>query len=72
MTCFFIKFVSCFANYTTNEFSKQSRYDYLKDSNGNKKNLFSRNCLYNIKYYFHLIEPSHLEQEYFEFNKYDV
>jgi hypothetical protein len=41
--------------------AKYEKYDYLRDANGNKKNIFNKGIIYNIKYYFHLIEPSKLE-----------
>jgi len=58
---------SAVTNLTTNEMSKQKKYDYLKsNSNGTPKTIFSKGCLYNIKYYFHLIDASHLETESYE------
>lgn len=48
-------------NFTGNEIAKLNKYAYLKDKNGNLKNIFSKGLVYNFKYYFHLIEPNHLE-----------
>jgi hypothetical protein len=55
------KITSVAYNLTTNEMAKYEKYDYLRDANGNKKNIFNKGIIYNIKYYFHLIEPSKLE-----------
>ena len=57
--------MSC--NLTTNEIAKQKKYDYLMDANGNKRNIFSKGLVYNVRYFFHLIEPSKLETSAFEF-----
>jgi hypothetical protein len=68
---FSVLFVSIFnavSNLTTNELAKRKKYDYLKDSSGNYKNLFDRGIIYNIKYFFHLIEPSYLETASYEYN----
>ena len=56
-----IKVTSIACNLTTNEMAKSEKYDYLKDSNGKQKSIFNKGIIYNIKYYFHLIEPSKLE-----------
>jgi hypothetical protein len=60
-------------NLTTNELAKPKKYEYLKDSRGNFKNIFSKGLIYNIKHYFHLVEPSYLETSSFEYNTdYDI
>ena len=61
-----LKTCSAIENLTGNELSKQNKYDYLKDSKGQKKNIFSKGKLYNIKYYFHLVEPHYLETPEFD------
>ena len=54
-------------NMTTNEISKQKKYEYLKVSeNGNKLTIFDKGWVYNLKYYFHLVEPPDLETEFYE------
>lgn len=57
-------FSAC-TNLTTNELNKQKKYDYLHSA-ANSKSIFNKGVLYNLKYYFHLIEPPPLETEYFE------
>ena len=51
--------------------AKYKKYDYLMDSNGNAKNIFDKGWIYNLKYYFHLIEPSHLETIGYDDNRED-
>ena len=47
--------------------SKQKKYDYLQsNSSGTKKSIFDKGCIYNLKYYFHLVEPPNLETESYE------
>ncbi|RMZ96205.1 putative S-acyltransferase 23 [Brachionus plicatilis] len=53
------------SNYTANETVKKNKYDYFKRADGSIKNIFDKGLCYNIKYYFHLIEPSYLETEEF-------
>ncbi len=48
-------------NITANEMAKMNKYSYLKNRNGRYKNIFSKGIFYNIKYYFHLIQPNQLE-----------
>ena len=48
-------------NLTGNEMAKRNKYSYLKDANGKYKNIFDRGWWYNIKHYYHLVEPSYLE-----------
>ncbi len=57
------KVTSIAYNLTTNEMVKYEKYDYLKDSNGKQKSIFNKGIIYNVKYYFHLIEPSKLETD---------
>lgn len=52
-------------NYTANEAVKKKKYDYFKRADGSIKNIFDKGLIYNIKYYFHLIDPSYLETEEF-------
>jgi hypothetical protein len=60
-------------NYTTNERVKKKKYEYLFDSNGRERNIFSKGFLYNLRYYFHFIKPSKLEVEQNSYyNKQDV
>jgi hypothetical protein len=54
------------SNFTGNELSKRDKYDYLKDDKGNKRNIFNKGIFYNVKYYFHLVEPSYLETPVFD------
>ncbi|CAF0983294.1 unnamed protein product [Brachionus calyciflorus] len=64
---------SAITNYTGNEAAKTDKYDYLKDSNGKSRNIFAKGFWYNIKYYFHLVEPSYLETpEYVRHNDFTV
>lgn len=51
---------------TGNELMKREKYDYLKDYKGKGRNLFDQGWIYNIKYYFHLVEPSYLERPGFD------
>jgi hypothetical protein len=58
---------SAVTNLTTNEMNKHKKYDYLKSNlNSPPKTIFSKGCLYNLKYYFHLIDAPHLETESYE------
>lgn len=60
-------FMGSLYNMTTNEMSKQKKYDYLQsNSSGTKKSIFDKGCIYNLKYYFHLVEPPNLETESYE------
>lgn len=52
-------------NYTANEIAKKDKYDYFKRADGSIKNIFNKGLCYNIKYYFHFIEPSYLETQDF-------
>lgn len=60
-------FMGAVHNLTTNEISKRKKYAYLQTNiNGTKKSLFDKGCVYNLKYYFHLVDPSNLETESYE------
>jgi hypothetical protein len=52
---------------TSNEVSKKERYEYLSEGKGGKS-IFDRGLWYNIKHYFHFVEPSHLEMPSYEFH----
>ena len=65
---FFLKIHNMIRNLTTNESVKIYKYEYLHDGNGKYKNIFNKGIIYNIRYYFHLAEPSYLETSSFEYN----
>jgi hypothetical protein len=54
-------FNSIILNLTGNEMAKVKKYAYLKDNKGNFKNIFSNGLIYNIKYFFHFVQPNQLE-----------
>jgi len=55
-------------NLTSNEIRKKKKYEYLMDTHGNFKNIFDRGIIYNIKHYFHFLEPSNLETASYEYS----
>jgi hypothetical protein len=57
--------MSALTNFTSNELAKKDRYEYLTEGKG-RKSLFNRGWCYNVKHYFHLVEPSHLEMPEYE------
>lgn len=60
---------SACTNLTGNELAKRKKYDYLKGytaKGSRQRSVFDKGVLYNIKYYFHLVEPSQLETSSYE------
>ncbi len=60
--------MSAVTNLTGNEMAKTKKYDYLKEyAHGRFRSVFDKGVLYNIRHYFHMVEPSYLETSGSEF-----